>query len=253
MLPSDSFDFKDRAIHVWPVRLTASDPALAELESVLAPDEKDRAARFRFERHQRAFIIARGALRTLLAGYLNQPPASVRFDYGSKGKPALVLPEGVHFNLSHSADLAAFAFTRACDIGIDVERIQPVPDMQDVARRFFCAAETAELASLPEPQRELGFFHCWTRKEAYIKATGEGLSAPLDQFQVSLQPGAPARIFHLSGDAEAAAAWNLLDLDLTPGYAAALAYCGAPRPVHVLPPLARGKLVWDPEELLPIK
>jgi len=199
-----------------------------------------RAAQFRFERDRNSFVLARGVLRTLLGRYLHISPAGIRFEYRPKGKPALALPAGIDFNVSHSGGLAVFAFTAGCEIGVDVESIRPLPDLQSIADRFFCAGEAAELMSLAADQREPAFYLCWTRKEAYIKASGDGLSAPLDGFRVTLRPGQPARFVHLANDT--AQAWSLHDLALASGYAAALAYRDAQRPVVVLP-------VADPAEL----
>ena len=180
-------------------------------------------------------MIARGLLRTLLGRYLQVSPASIVFKYGSKGKPALAGPAGIDFNVSHSGGLAVFAFTADCEVGVDVERIRPRPDMQGIANRFFCSEEAAELMSLTAGQREHGFYLCWTRKEAYIKASGDGLSVPLDSFRVTLRPGQPARFVHVANDPTASTEWSLHDLHLAAGYAAALAYRDAERPIVVAP------------------
>ena len=179
----------------------------------------------------------------LLGHYLNSPPGDIQFSYGAKGKPSLAVSARVQFNMSHSGDLAMFAFTLDCEIGVDVEAIRPMPDMEVVAERFFCAEETAELMSLPAGQRDDAFFLCWTRKEAYIKATGEGLSTPLDAFRVTLRPGEPARFVHFALDPVAAQAWSLHDLKPALQYAAALAYRDAPRPLETF-------RVINPKQLL---
>ena len=189
---------------------------------------------FRFEHLQRSFIVARGVLRTLLGHYLKTPPRDLHFNYGAKGKPSLAGAR-IQFNASHSGDLALLAFTLDCELGVDAEVIRPMPDIEDIAKRFFSTEETAELMSLSAAQREQGFFLCWTRKEAYIKATGEGLSAPLDGFRVTLRPGETARIVHFGHDIDAARAWSLHNLDPAPGYAGALAYRDAPRPFKKFP------------------
>ena len=136
-----------------------------------------------------------------------------------------------------------FAFTPHCEIGVDVEQIRPLSEMQNIADRFFCSEEAAELMSLTANQREHAFFLCWTRKEAYIKAIGDGLSAPLNDFRVTVQPGQPARFIHIAHNANDAKNWTLSDLELAPNYAAALAYRDSERPVVVSP-------VIDPAELL---
>lgn len=237
------FELTGRAVHVWPVSIQAPLLVVDQFRSLLAPDETARAARFRFEHLQHSFILARGALRILLGRYLNTPPAHLAFTYGSKGKPALAELCELQFNASHSRDLALFAFTMDCALGVDVESIRPMPDREAVAKRFFCAEEAAELTALPADQRDQAFFLCWTRKEAYIKATGEGLFAPLDAFRVTLQPGEPARMIHLERDPIAAQAWTLHDLISEPGYAAALAYRDSPRPLETL-------RVVNPKQLL---
>jgi len=237
------FELTGRAVHVWPVSIQAPVPVVDRFRSLLSADETARSARFRFEHLQHSFILARGALRILLGRYLNTPPRDLEFRYGSKGKPALAESAALQFNASHSGDLALFAFTMDCDLGVDIEAVRPMPDMEDVTRRFFCPEETAELMALPDGHRDQGFFLCWTRKEAYIKATGEGLSAPLDAFRVTLRPGEAARMIHLERDPIAAHAWSLHDLALDPRYAAALAYRDSPRPLEIF------KLV-NPKQLL---
>src|SRR5581483_3578226 len=202
-IADDSFKLAERTVHVWPVRTVASIAVVARLELALAPDERDRAARFRFDRLRHSFVLARGALRILLGRYLNVSPASIQFTYNSKGKPALAAPTCLNFNASHSGDLTVFAFTAGCEIGVDVEQIRPLPGMQNIANRFFNSKEATELMSLHANQRKRAFFLCWTRKEAYIKAIGEGLSAPLNGFRVTIQPRQPARFIHLAGDEEA--------------------------------------------------
>jgi len=155
----------------------------------------------------------------------------------------LAVPGRIRFNSSHSGALALVAVTLDCELGVDIEQFRPMPDLQEIAARFFCAGEEAELMSVAPALREPAFFRCWTRKEAYIKAIGDGLSAPLDGFAVTLKAGAPARMIQLGGDATAAAAWTLHDLEIQSGYAAALAYRDRPRAVRLSPPL-------DPAELL---
>jgi 4'-phosphopantetheinyl transferase len=228
-----SAGLSERAIHVWPVLTSASDATTSELARLLDPHELDRAARFRVEHPRRSFIIARAALRILLGGYIGVPPADVQFKYGAKGKPTLDAPAPIDFNASHSGSLAVFAFTAGCAIGVDVEYCRPLPDIQHIADRFFCAEEAAELMSVPEDQRELAFFQCWTRKEAYIKAIGDGLSAPLDDFRVTLKPGDAARFIHVARDTSIAKDWVLTDLPLAAQYAGALAYRDVERPVVI--------------------
>ncbi|MGH9448342.1 MAG: 4'-phosphopantetheinyl transferase family protein, partial [Terriglobia bacterium] len=153
------------------------------------------AARFIFPRDRDRFIAGRGILRELLAAYLKEPAATVKFNYGSRGKPRLA-PEapGLRFNLSHSDGIALYAITKGREVGIDVERIRPDFGGMAVAERFFSARERADLHALPEDSRANGFFLCWTEKEAYVKALGDGLHIPLDSFDVSLAPPAAGQL-----------------------------------------------------------
>jgi 4'-phosphopantetheinyl transferase len=230
-----SFELPDRIVQVWALYIRASDQVTARFELVLTPDEAVRAARFRFEHLQRAFILKRGALRILLGRYLDTAPESIQFAYNANGKPSLSRPAPVRFNTSHSGGIALFAFTLESEIGVDVEQIRRLQGIREIAGRFFCREEATELMALPAVHREAAFFRCWTRKEAYVKAVGEGLSVPLDAFRVTLRPGEPARLVHRDRDTVAAESWTLNDLQLPPQYAAALAYRDAARPVDVRP------------------
>ena len=232
-----------RNIVVWPVRITESDSVAARFQRVLAANEVARADRFRYDNLRRSFVISRGALRVLLGRYLAKPPEDVHLRYGVKGKPSVDAGVPIQFNASHSSAVALFAFALGCEIGVDVERIRPLRYIREIASRFFCAEEAAELLSLPVCQRERGFFLCWTRKEAYVKAVGEGLSTPFDGFRVTLRPGETPRFVHL-GQEEAPRAWALHDIEVesTSRYAAALAYRDVPRSVHVLPMIEPGEL-----------
>jgi len=163
----------------------------------LVPDERQRAERFRFERDRRRFIVAHGVLRDILGRYLKCSPAQVSFSYNQYGKPALAQESeaiGLRFNMSHSHEVALYALTRAREVGVDVELLREDFASLEIAERFFSRSEVALLNSLAPELRTDGFFNCWTRKEAYIKALGEGLSHPLDRFAVSLAPGSQ-RVF----------------------------------------------------------
>ncbi|MEP6707251.1 MAG: 4'-phosphopantetheinyl transferase superfamily protein [Pyrinomonadaceae bacterium] len=173
--------------------------------------------------------MARGILRRLLGRYLEMEPDRLRFSYGPHGRPALVEPDvgrGLCFNLSHSNGLALYAFTRHREIGIDIERVRPEMVNEQIAERFFAPEEVTSLRALRSDIQLEAFFHCWTRKEAFIKAGGEGLSLPLDRFVVSLRPGEPAAILSIEGDAETAALWSLREIRPGTGYVAALAVKG---------------------------
>jgi len=225
----------DRAVHLWVIRLAASEPVLEKCRGSLARDERERAERFHFEEHRRSYVLGRGALRALLGAYSGTAPASVEFSYGPKGKPALRGDAALRFNVSNSGDLAAFAFTAGCELGVDLERIRSLRDLEAVARRFFAPDEIGELMALAEEDRPSGFFNCWTRKEAYIKAVGDGLYVPLDSFSVTLRPGEAARMIQLNGSRETARGWTLEAFDPAPGFAGALAYPEQRRTVAAQP------------------
>lgn len=217
-------------VHVWRIALDIGDALLSRLREILADDERQRADRFYFEKDRRHFTAARGALRTLLAGYLARRPENVRFAYSNYGKPRLADEnnEGnLRFNLSHSHGLALLAVTRGREIGVDVEYLRDMErDGELLAERFFSPREAAVLRSLPPSLRREAFFHCWTRKEAYIKAQGKGLSLPLDQFDVSLHPDQPATLLATQHDPQEARRWSLRSLFPGEEYVGALAVEG---------------------------
>ncbi len=221
-------------IHLWSVDLAPGDAEVRRLRTLLDPEERQRADRFRFDRHRRRFTVRRGRLRQLLAGYRGGAPAHIRFAYGERGKPSLagvpaLAGEPLAFNLSDSRDLALYAFAGGLELGVDVEVVRPMEDALGISERFFADAEREVLRRVPADRRDGPFFHCWTRKEAYIKAIGEGLAEPLDNFCVTFEPPEPARFLHVGGSAREAAAWTLQHLVPAPGAVGALAYRGPGR------------------------
>jgi 4'-phosphopantetheinyl transferase len=209
---------------VWALQLDSEARWLPPFESVLTSGELQRADRFRFEHLRTSYVLAHGALRFLLGGYLRIDPANVTFRSGQRGKPYLADYGAVQFNLSHSCNVALIAVARNSELGVDVERIRSVGGLYSIASRFFSPAETAALLGLPEEQRHQAFFLCWTRKEAYVKAIGEGLHAPLDRVRVALEPGAPARFLRVLKSYGVLSEWQLHDLAISPDCASALAY-----------------------------
>ncbi len=196
------------------------------LRGELSTDEQERAARFHFEADQVRFIVSHAALRQVLGAYVDRHPGELRFAYGPKDKPRLVDECGgreVRFNLSHSGDVALVAVTGAREVGVDVERIRALADRDRLARRFFSPQEVAVLERLPSESRSEAFFTCWTRKEAYLKALGGGISIGLDQFDVSPVPGEPAALLSHRSDPRETTRWTLHDIRPGPGYAGALA------------------------------
>lgn len=219
-------------IHVWHAALDRDESALAELAATLSPDERARADRFRFTKDRNHFTVARGQLRELIGGYLHEPPATLEFCYGQHGKPALAgkqASSGLCFNLSHSFGVAAYAFAKERNLGIDVERVQPESANEDIARRFFSIREVSDLRSLPPESRADAFFRCWTRKEAYIKALGTGLHTPLDSFSVSLLPDQPAQFL---GGVDSR--WHMAAFSPAEAHAAAVVYDSTPSAVKFI-------------------
>ena len=209
-------------VHVWRARL---EQPVERFLHTLDREERVRASRFHFEKHRRHFIAGRGFLRLLLGRYLEIAPQEVRFAYGPYGKPSLAGEHGasrLRFNASHSHELAVYAFVQEREIGVDVEYFKDDFESDEIARRFFSAPEVQTLTALPEDERTAAFFRCWTRKEAYIKALGSGLSHPLDQFDVTLTAHEPAALLRDAQDAEAIARWQMFNLEFTDRYAGAL-------------------------------
>ena len=186
----------------------------------------------------RAFVLGRAALRALLASYLGMDAAEVQFTYGPQGKPALAHPEircPLRFNASNSGDLAAYAFTTGCEIGVDVEQHRALPISKISLAGSSRPKRRPSCWSFPPAEKTAGFFNCWTRKEAYIKAMGGGLSIPLDSFRVTLRPGAAARMVSLDGSERRCARWTLHDFHPAPDYAGAIAYADQPRSIQTGP------------------
>jgi 4'-phosphopantetheinyl transferase len=213
-------------VHVWRITLELGDTILARLRETLADDERRRADRYHFEKDRRHFLAGRGTLRTILAHYLERRPQDLRFVYTNYGKPLLAGDASLRFNLTHSHGLALLAVTHGREIGVDVEHIRDNIEGDQLAERFFSPREVAALRALPPELRREAFFHCWTRKEAYIKANGKGLSLPLDQFDVTLRPGEPAALLATHHDPDEARRWSMRSLVLNEGYVGALAVEG---------------------------
>ena len=211
-------------VHLWKKFFDASPEEMEQCYEVLSPEERTRAQRFLVEPPRRAFILTRGTLRLLLGNYLNTAPSDLSFRYTEFGKPFLNEGNGLRFNVSHTDGVALLGFVRGRDLGVDIEKIRPVKDLKDLANRFFSLAERERLNKL-EAEEELNsaFFRCWTRKEAYIKGKGEGLSIPLDQFDVSLEPSETQALIATRPEASEADRWRVRDISFDRSYLAALA------------------------------
>jgi 4'-phosphopantetheinyl transferase len=213
-------------VHLWWVHLDSRGSLARWSSALLSPDEHARAARFAFERDRWRFIGTRGALRAILSAYRGVAGSALRFEYAPSGKPSLVERGNrgwLCFNVSHSGEMALVGVTLDCAIGVDVEHIRDDVDTAHLASRFFSAREAAALAGLPARARHEAFFACWTRKEAYLKARGDGLSLPLDGFDVSLAPGEQAALLGTRPDPQEAVRWSVRAVSAPAGFAAALA------------------------------
>lgn len=223
--PATNVHLAEHEVHVWRVKLEAPDDEVKHLSHVLTAEETQRASKFYFEKDRRHWIVAHAALRILLGRYLHIDPQTLLFTANDYGKPSIVYPLAgtrLHFNLSHSGNLALCAFAYDRHVGVDVEYMRAGIEYNELARYSFSARERATLLALPATLQEEAFFLCWSRKEAYIKARGRGLSLPLDQFDVSLVPNEPATLLDSREDPQATQRWSLHAL--TPGdrYAGAL-------------------------------
>ena len=224
----------DNAIEVATARLDLAPEPIAELARLLSDAERQRAGRFAFDRDRRRFTVARAQLRQLLAARLGVQPQSVELTYSAYGKPALAqrfADSKLCFNVSHSEDVAVYAFSWGREIGIDVEAVRVIGDADDIAARFFSRVENEAYRALDARDKPLGFFNCWTRKEAFIKAIGDGLFHPLDRFDVSLAPGEPAMILRVESTSGDDCGWRMESFSPAPGFVGAVVIeCGRRQP-----------------------
>jgi 4'-phosphopantetheinyl transferase len=216
-------------VHLWRVDLDAIAGEESRWSATLSEDELVRAGRFHFQLDRQHFIAGRAWLRQAIAAYLKTDAKDLTFAYSEKSKPSL---DGAHsgsglsFNISHSGGIALFAFTRSRQIGVDVEHVRHDFDTAAIAARFFSQREQEQLSALPLEQSYEAFFRCWTRKEAYIKATGDGLSLPLNQFDVSIAENDQNALLATRPDDREAEQWSLRDVRIKPGYCGALCVSG---------------------------
>jgi 4'-phosphopantetheinyl transferase len=211
--------------HVWRASLNQPADVIAKLAPLLSQDEYQRAMKYYRPLDRDRFIVGRGILRKIISAYLALAPGQLRFTYNEYGKPAVSDDQNdraLNFNLSHSAELVLYAVTRGRDVGIDIEYVREDFATLEIAEHFFSKDEVAALKSLPAGQRTIGFFNCWSRKEAFIKAKGMGVSYPLDRFTVSLAPGEPPALLKIDCDKREVARWKAYELNPGAGYAAAL-------------------------------
>lgn len=226
LMPPPTLALPPGELHMWRVTLDQPEAVRARLWGDLSEEERERAGKFRFENGRFHYIVGRGLLRQLLGDYLGIPPGSMRFAYGAQGKPHLNDYAQVCFNIAHGQGKMLLGFCWGADVGVDIEQIRLPRRADRIAQRFFAPAEYAVFAATPPEQQAEAFFNCWTRKEAYIKATGQGLACPLNQFEVSLAVGETAVLHTIRGSAELAAGWSLFSLTPYPGYRGAALVAG---------------------------
>jgi 4'-phosphopantetheinyl transferase len=216
-------------VHIWRAPLDQDPQALRAFYHILSRDERERAARYYFRKTSEHFVVGRGVLRSILGRYLCVEPEQLYFRYDSHGKPSLSsVADGLplRFNVSHSNGLALYAFASGREVGIDVEYVRDDLSFLQVAAQFFSPQEAKVIRDLPDNIKAEYFFKCWTRKEAYIKARGEGLSFPLDQFSVSFAPGTRAALLYVRNNPQEVHRWSLKELMPGLGYVAAAALEG---------------------------
>jgi 4'-phosphopantetheinyl transferase len=223
--PSSDLAIPDSIVHVWRATLDPPVRHVERLTGLLSEAEHVRAGQFCFERDRKRFIARRGLLRVILGWYLTIPADRLRLPSGGAGKPGLASSQakGIEFSLSHSHGIALYAVTCDRRIGVDIERVRSVPDSHRVAEQVLSPREYAVFRALPRERQQAALFCAWTRKEAYAKACGQGLSCSLDRVDVSLPPFEPPRPLSIQGDPRGSSGWSLQDVTAVPGYAAAVA------------------------------
>jgi 4'-phosphopantetheinyl transferase len=226
--PPETIHLEETQAHIWCAVVPDFEGQLPTYGAILSFAERARAERFRFPKDRNHYIIRHGILRLLLSRYLGKRPAEIEFQYGPRGKPQITGdPAQFHFNDSHSGDLALYAFTSVCPIGADIECVRPIPEFEDIATRYFSPREVGMMRALSPEKRMEAFYACWTRKEAFLKATGEGIGTSLAEVEVTLAPGEDAEVLRVPGELQEGAEWKLRALSPASGYLGAIAFQGA--------------------------
>jgi 4'-phosphopantetheinyl transferase len=212
-------------VHVWAV--PCDDPPMPRdaLLELMSDAERERVSRLHFEADRRRAVVGRGVMRSLVGAYLGVAPERLRFEVTATGKPQLARPHSrtLAFNVSHSGRWVLIAVSCGVEVGVDVECVRPLSDLEILAERFLAPEEAQEVLALPDECRERAFFACWTRKEAYVKALGAGLGHPLGEFRVSTDPDGPALLLHVEGKTPQGESWTLWSAAPEENYLAALA------------------------------
>jgi len=227
-LPPDAIRIESGQVHLWATGMNDFADQAPALAVLLAPEEQVRAARFKFAEDRNRFVIRQGLLRLILGRYLRLLPSTIQFQQGRYGKPEVRTEAAggapLFFNTSHSSEIAVCAITSACPIGVDIERMREIPEIQNIARRFFLPRETRTLMALPADSRLRAFYSCWTRKEAFLKATGEGIAESLAKVEVTLAPDDMPGVVSVAGDLRASEPWQLQPFSPASGYLGCVAY-----------------------------
>jgi 4'-phosphopantetheinyl transferase len=214
-------------IHVWCAAISSFRGKIRSFEVILSPDEQERATSFRFSQHRDSYVIRRGILRTILSRYLRRAPSEIEFSYGSTGKPTITKPTelgSLHFNDSHSEDLAIYAMARACDVGVDVEYLKPIPNLKDILPSCFSPREIERLRNLTAERQVEAFYTGWICKEAVLKATGEGIGRGMTHLEVLVNFSHETEILEIRRESEGLPNWLLRSVRPAAGYLAAIAY-----------------------------
>ncbi|WJR80342.1 4'-phosphopantetheinyl transferase superfamily protein [Bradyrhizobium sp. NP1] len=229
--PDGTYGLLDRAVDVWRTTLNSSSADLSKLSGSLSSEERERADRFRWEQDRARFMLGRIMARSVLGHCLQKPASTIQLAVDHAGKPVVASPSEtppLHFNISHAGDYVLLALARDRRVGVDVEQISDIRDLNEIAARCFSKAEYSRLQTIPERMRPQSFYRCWTLKEAYLKARGDGLSLPLESFDVAFLPGEMPRLLETRFDPADAARWCLRELDMGSAYLAAVAIEVAP-------------------------
>lgn len=216
-------ELSEKKIHFWYCDFAENIDALESYYSLLSSDEKERSRKFKFDKDSNCYIISRGILRFLTGIYLNMNPKNIKFKYTSFGKPLLDFETDLKFNISHSGNMAVFAFFKNQEIGVDIEKIKNDFNVMELAQNFFSKTEIEALERVPKKELSRAFYRCWTRKESFIKAEGTGLSFPLNQFSVSLEDDKHAELLETKWNSKEKKEWQLFSFIPTIGYIAAVA------------------------------
>lgn len=231
-IPETRISLFEHDLHIWKSSLNVDNQRFQFLKSLLSKDELRRAERFYFDKDKKQFVVGRGILRVLLGTYLEVNPQKLEFQYNKYGKPFIQnrCRTNLHFNLSHSKDMLVLAFTKNANVGVDIEYLRSDFDVVRLARQFFSKREVNELLTTPTDLLKIAFLNCWTRKEAFIKAKGKGLSIPLNKFDVSLFPGKPAVLRYFFENPKEISQWFLHEVkNIGEGYISSVAVKDHPR------------------------